>query len=111
MAVFGQPSNKQILAAITTLTQKVDQLMSEDSTIAAEAAAEEASITAIGTALASIQALLLQLQNEGSLSPATLAAAAQVQTDLGNLATTAQADVATDTPTTPPPATPPIPST
>jgi allophanate hydrolase subunit 1 len=91
-----------ILAAILRLEQKVDQLMSQDQTIAAEAAAEEADIQAVSTALASIQALLVTLQGEQGLSEATLAAAAQVQTDLGSLASTAQADEAADQPPAPP---------
>jgi hypothetical protein len=78
--------------------------MSEDSTIAAEAAAEEDSITAVLAALGSIQALLVALQGEGSLSAATLAAAAQVQTDLAGVASTAQGDLAADQA---PPAAPP----
>lgn len=105
---FGRHTpNGAILAALNRIEQKVDQLMSEDQTIAAEAAAEETDIQAIGAALTSIQALLTALQGEGNLSPATQAAAAQVQTDLGNLAATAQSDLSADQA---PPATTPPPS-
>lgn len=91
----------QVRNLLNQINTKVDKLMTQDATIAAEAAAEETSIGAITTALASIQALLVSLQGETALTPATLAAAAQVQTDLGTLASTAAADVTADTPAPP----------
>ena len=94
--------DRQILALLQQINGKVDKLMSQDSTIAAEAAAEETSIGSITTALTSIQALLSSLQGETALTPATLAAAAKVESDLAALATTAEGDVTTDTqPATP----------
>lgn len=103
---FELPSQvSKILTIVTQTQQQVSQLqqemrqvMSEDATIAAEAAAEETSITSIGQ---SLQGLLAALGNEQGLSPATLAAAAQVQTDLANLATTAQSDVPPAAPAAP----------
>lgn len=89
----------QIWAAVQRIEKQLGVLVSEDSTIAAEAAAEETSIGQIGAALTSIQSLLAALQAEAApLSAATLAAAAQVQTDLADLASTAQADVTADQP-------------
>jgi hypothetical protein len=100
----GQHREDRIMAALYRIEQKVDQIMSEDATIAAEATAEEADIQAISGALSSIQDLLAALRGQaaGSLSAATLAAAAQVRTDLGNLATAAQTDLAADQPPPPP---------
>lgn len=94
-------ANTLILAALLRIEQKVDKIMSEDATIAAEAAAEETDIQAISGALASIQALLVALKGQGGLSQATLDAAAKVEADLGQLAGTAQADLAADQPPTP----------
>lgn len=78
--------------------------MSQDQTIAAEAADEETSIQAATVALSSIQGLLSALQAEGQLSQPTLDAAAKVQSDLDTLATTAQSDLTADQPATTPPA-------
>jgi hypothetical protein len=89
---------RQVLALLQEINGKVTKLMSQDATIAAEATAEETSITSITTALTSIQGLLSALQGESGLSPTTLAAAAQVETNLAALATTAAGDVTADTP-------------
>lgn len=104
--LFGVPGEvRQILGLVRQILENTETIMSQDQTIASEAAAEEVSISQIGTALASVQQLLVTLQGEQGLSAATLAAAAKVQTDLQALATTAQADATADQPpaaTTPP---------
>jgi septal ring factor EnvC (AmiA/AmiB activator) len=92
-----------IAAQLTTLTDKVNILMTEDATVAAAAAQIEADQAATKTALESVQALLVTLQGEVSsgsaqLSPATLAALAQAQTDMDALAAEAAADASSDAP-------------
>jgi hypothetical protein len=105
--LFGIPGQiRDILAVVNQINVKVDQIMSQDQTIAAEAADEATDIANLTTAVDAMQALIVALQGETGLSPATLAAAAAVQTSLDALTATAQGDVTTDTPppasTTPP---------
>jgi ATP-dependent exoDNAse (exonuclease V) alpha subunit len=86
---------------VASLNQKVTQLMSEDSTVAAEVAQIEVDQQAVLTAIRSQQALLSALQTEvaaGNLSQATLDALTKAQTDMDALNTEAQADVAADNP-------------
>lgn len=97
---------RSTLAAVQLLNRKVDTLMSEDATVAAEVTEIEADQAAIKTALESTQALVVALQAEvagGNLSQATLDALTQAQSDLDALNAEAQADVATDTPAPPAP--------
>jgi uncharacterized coiled-coil protein SlyX len=83
---------------LSTLNRKVTKMGTEDATVAAEVADIDAQATVTNTALTSVQALLVALQAEGNLSPATLAALTQAQTDMDALSAQAQADVAADTP-------------
>lgn len=91
----------EVQAAIAVLTEKVDTLMSEDATVAAEVAAEEADIGKLTVAVGSMQDLIVALQAEvtaGALTPATMAALAKVQTDLAAVRGVAEADVIKDIP-------------
>jgi len=81
----------RIAAGIDTLTAKLEQLMTEDATIAATAADIEADVTALKTAIASSAALIASLQAEVAagatvVSDATMAALAQAKTDLDAVA-------------------------
>jgi hypothetical protein len=90
-----------LTAQVTSLTDKVDILMTEDATVAAEVqqiASDEALTLA---ALRSLQALVQALQAEvaaGNLSQATMDALSQAQADMAALRTEAEADVAADSP-------------
>jgi chromosome segregation ATPase len=95
----------QALTALTTrvssLTDKVNILMTEDATVAAEVAQIEADTAATLTAIRSVQALFTQLQAEvaaGNLSQTTLDALTKAQQDVAALSTEAQADAAADAP-------------
>jgi ABC-type transporter Mla subunit MlaD len=88
--IARQSTLEQVLAALADLTTKVDALMSEDSTVAAEVAAEE---TDLASLTSSYQALAAALANEDNLSPATLTALAAFKTQLDSLTGTAAADV------------------
>ena len=92
-----------VAATLQTLTDKVNILMTEDATVAAEAAQIEADQAATKTALESVQALLVTLQGEvtsgsAQLSQATLDALAKAQTDMDALAAEAAADATQDAP-------------
>ena len=81
----------RIAAGIDTLTTKLEQLMTEDATVAATAADIEADVIALKTAIASSAALIASLQAEvaagtASVSPATMDALAQAKTDLDAVA-------------------------
>jgi hypothetical protein len=103
LSVFGE-----LLAAIQGLSNQIGILMTQDATTAAEAADIDAKVGLTNTAMGSVQALLVALQQElatgTALSPATVEALQQAQTDMDALAASAQADVATDTPAPPAPA-------
>jgi chromosome segregation ATPase len=105
VSYFSLPGQvSKILTVVQQIQTEMRQLMSQDATIAAEAADEETQITSISNSLSSIQALLGALQGEQGLSDATIAAAVKVQTDLDALGVTAAADVTADTPPAAPPA-------
>ena len=86
--------------------------MSEDAAVLAVVTDEQAQITALGTAVGALQALVVALQADvaaGStaLQPGTLQLLQAADASLDTLAQTGAADVATDTPA--PPVTPPTP--
>jgi ABC-type transporter Mla subunit MlaD len=93
--IARQSTLEQVLAALADLTTKVDALMSEDSAVAAEVAAEE---TDLASLTASYQALAAALSNESGLSQPTLDALAAFKTQLDTLTTTAAASVPVVTP-------------
>ena len=92
-----QSSLVAIQEILTTLSGKVDALMSEDATVAGEVAAEETDLTSLTS---SYQALATALESEDGLSPTTLAALATFKSQLDTLTGTVAADV---------PVTPPVP--
>lgn len=88
-------------AAVAALSRKVDDLMSQDASVAAAAARIEADETDVLAALRSQQALIASLQTEvaaGNLSQATQDALAKAQADMDKLRTEADADVAANAP-------------
>jgi ABC-type transporter Mla subunit MlaD len=93
--IARQSTLEQVLTALAALTSKVDALMSEDATVAAEVAAEETDLTSL---TASYQALAAALSAETGLSQPTLDALAAFKTQLDTLTTTAAASVPASTP-------------
>ena len=90
-----------ISAKISSLTDKVNILMSEDATVGPEIAQLLADQQATLTAVRSLQGLLVALQAEvdaGNLSQATLDAITQAQQAEAALRAEAEADVAADSP-------------
>lgn len=81
----------RVAAGIDNLTAKVNQIMSEDATIAATATGIEADVAALKTSMASSAALIASLQAEiaagtASVSQATMDALAKAQADLDAVA-------------------------
>lgn len=90
-----------VQAAIADLSRKVDALMSEDATVAAQVSQISADEQLTLAAIRSLQNLVGTLQGEvttGNLTPATRDALAQAESAMAALRTEAQADVTTDTP-------------
>lgn len=88
-------------AAIAALSRKVDDLMTQDVSVAAAAARIEADEADVLAALRSQQNLITALQAEvqaGNLSQATVDALNQAQSDMDKLRTEADADVAANAP-------------
>lgn len=99
--IARQSTLTQVLAAVQDLSRKVDILMTEDATVAATAARIEANVSATATAVNSMQALIESLKTEvaaGHLSPATMTALSQADSDLSALRSGAEADAAADSP-------------
>lgn len=101
MAGYWHPEidrqNKLILAQLAQLNEKVDQIMSEDASVAAVAADLQADAASLTTAVTALQGLITSLQGE-SVSPATVQALQTAQAAVDAITGTASADVTADQP-------------
>jgi peptidoglycan hydrolase CwlO-like protein len=89
--------HNQILAQLARLEEKVDQIMSEDATVAAAAVDLQADAASLTTAVTALQGLITALQGE-SVSPATVQALQQAQAAVDAITATAAGDVTADQP-------------